>query len=196
MAWLREGRPPSARCRAEEAVVGLVADARLSAEGLGVAAGRRCQAADGVDALDARDAAEDARLAGRRRAEQQPRNRVGRRRIGARADLVRGAASFGSEATAVLYAPRPGQRMGDERFVASDDMLAASDCAIAHYHFHAQRVRNKEYAGPSGGDLQYAARYGRSCLVLTSVGEGVLGVDYYQPNGVVIDLGEIRAGTR
>ncbi|NUQ67746.1 MAG: hypothetical protein HUU18_05645 [Phycisphaerales bacterium] len=109
---------------------------------------------------------------------------------------VRGAASFGSEATAVLYAPRPGQRMGDERFVASDDMLAASDCAIAHYHFHAQRVRNKEYAGPSGGDLQYAARYGRSCLVLTSVGEGVLGVDYYQPNGVVIDLGEIRAGTR
>lgn len=109
---------------------------------------------------------------------------------------VRGAVSFGKEPTAVLYPPRPGQRMGDERFVASDDMIAASDCAIAHYHFHVQRIRNHEYAGPSGGDIEYAARYGRSCLVLTSVEEGVLGVDYYQPNGVVVDLGEVRAGTR
>lgn len=93
---------------------------------------------------------------------------------------------------AVLYPPRPGERRGDTRFVASDDMIAASDRALAHYHFHAQRVFNSAYAGPSGEDLRYAARYGRSCVVLTSVAEGVLNVDYYQPDGTVLDLGDIQ----
>jgi hypothetical protein len=96
------------------------------------------------------------------------------------------------EWVAVLYPPRPGQRQGDQRFVASDDMIAASDLALAHYHLHAQRERNGEYAGPSPGDLAYAARSGRACVVFTSVGSGGrLNVDYYQPNGVVIDLGEV-----
>jgi len=95
---------------------------------------------------------------------------------------------------ATLYPPRPGQRQGDQRFIASDDMVKASDRALAHYHFHAQRVRNSEYAGPSPGDLAYAARSGRACLVLTSIGDGVLGVDYYQPDGVVVDLGSMAVG--
>jgi hypothetical protein len=96
------------------------------------------------------------------------------------------------EWVAVLYPPRPGQRQGDQRFVASDDMIAASDLALAHYHLHAQRERNGEYAGPSPGDLAYAARSGRACVVFTSVGSGGrLNVDYYQPDGAVIDLGEV-----
>jgi len=89
----------------------------------------------------------------------------------------------------VLFPPRPGQRQGDEKFIASDDMVAAGDLALAHYHFHAQSQQNGGYAGPSAGDLVYAARYGRSCLVFTSVGEGRLATDYYQPDGVIIDLG-------
>lgn len=92
---------------------------------------------------------------------------------------------------ALLYPPRPGQRQGDMQFVASDDMVARSDRALAHYHFHAQSVKNGTNAGPSRGDVQYAARSGRSCLVLTTVREGTLDVDYYQPNGVVVDLGTI-----
>jgi hypothetical protein len=96
------------------------------------------------------------------------------------------------EWVAVLYPPRPGQRRGDEQFVASDDMLAASDLALAHYHLHAQRERNGTFAGPSPGDLAYAARYGRSCVVFTGVGPGGrMNVDYYQPDGAVIDLGEV-----
>lgn len=95
---------------------------------------------------------------------------------------------------AIGFAPRPNQRKGDREFVASEDMLVAGATALFHYHFHAQKERNGEYAGPSIGDLAYARTHGRSCLVLTSVGAGVLNVDYYQPNGAILDLGEIRSG--
>lgn len=91
-----------------------------------------------------------------------------------------------------LFPPRPGQRMGDDKFVASDDMLNNSDTALAHYHFHVQREENRGYSGPSSGDLEYADRFGRACLVLTGLSRGVLNVDYYQPGGIVIDLGELR----
>ena len=56
----------------------------------------------------------------------------------------------------------------------------------------AQDPRNAEYAGPSPNDLAYAARYGRNCLVLTSVSVDAVDIDYYQPDSVTLDLGEIR----
>jgi hypothetical protein len=98
----------------------------------------------------------------------------------------------GAGFSVVLYPPRPGMRQGDTQFVASTDMIAQSDHALAHYHLHAQDPRNAEYAGPSPNDLAYAARYGRNCLVLTSVGVDALDIDYYQPDSVTLDLGEIR----
>jgi hypothetical protein len=91
-----------------------------------------------------------------------------------------------------LYIPRPGAREGDEKFIAPADMINQSARSLAHYHFHAQRPRNAEYAGPSRGDLEYGQRHGRTCLVLTSVDEGVMNVDVFTPSGVVIDLGELR----
>ncbi|MBZ0172669.1 MAG: hypothetical protein K8E66_09845, partial [Phycisphaerales bacterium] len=91
----------------------------------------------------------------------------------------------------VLFPPRPRDRVHDERFVASRDMLDYSDRALAHYHLQVQRDKNYKYAGPSGGDFRYARLSGRNCVVFTSVGKDRLGVDYYQPDGVVIDLGEI-----
>ncbi|MGH7241987.1 MAG: hypothetical protein ACREJD_01040 [Phycisphaerales bacterium] len=91
-----------------------------------------------------------------------------------------------------LFPPRPGQRANDTEFVAPEEMLLSSDRAISHFHFHVHRPRNSEVAGPSAGDLGYAARSGRDCLVFTSVGTDELDVDYYQPNGVVVDLGTIE----
>ncbi len=104
------------------------------------------------------------------------------------ADISEAPAQF----SAVLYPPRPAQRAGDTQFIASDDMIAASDRTLAHYHFHAQSMSNRIYAGPSLADILYARRMGRSCLVFTSVKDGALGIDYYQPNGAVIDLGEMK----
>jgi len=91
-----------------------------------------------------------------------------------------------------LYPPRPSERFGDFRFVASDELLSASDTALAHYHLQVQDSTRRAKAGPSRADLLAAARLGRTSVVFTSIGGGVLGVDGYQPDGVVIDLGEIR----
>lgn len=97
----------------------------------------------------------------------------------------------GGEVRAALFPPRPAQRRGDREFIASDEMVAASTFALAHYHFHVQREENREFAGPSPADLAYAERMGRSCLVLTSLRRGVMGADLYMPGGRVIDLGEV-----
>ena len=40
--------------------------------------------------------------------------------------------------------------------------------------------------------MNYAARYGRACLVFTSFDEDTLGVDLYQPDGVILDLGQLK----
>ncbi|MFA6043986.1 MAG: hypothetical protein WC718_03290 [Phycisphaerales bacterium] len=101
------------------------------------------------------------------------------------------AVNAAGEPVVTLYPPRPGQRKGDTQFIASDDMIAQSDTAMAHYHFHVQEPSYAKYAGPSAGDLEYACRSGRSCLVFTSISETSLAVDYYQPDGVDLDLGTI-----
>lgn len=93
---------------------------------------------------------------------------------------------------AVLFPPRPRDRVGDGQFIASRDMIEYSDRALAHYHLQVQREKNYKFAGPSSGDLRYAALSGRSCVVFTSLSRDTLGVDYYQPDGATIDLGEIR----
>ncbi len=100
-------------------------------------------------------------------------------------------AAWGEGFAAQSFPPRPAQRMGDNRFVASAELLAGGRTALLDYHFHARLADEKEYAGPSGGDKEYARVLGRSCLVFTSIRKGLLGVDYYQPNGATVDLGEI-----
>jgi hypothetical protein len=89
----------------------------------------------------------------------------------------------------VLFRPRARDRTGDDRFVASGDMIRFSDRALAHYHLQVQKPRMSRLAGPSDGDLLYAADSGRNCLVFTSVASDQLNVDIYMPHGVIIDLG-------
>lgn len=91
-----------------------------------------------------------------------------------------------------LYPPRPRSRLGDRQFIASEDMIVESTFSMAHYHFHVQQDRNVRYAGPSQGDQVYATEHGRNCVILTSIREGVLGIDVVMPNDVTIDLGELR----
>ncbi len=94
---------------------------------------------------------------------------------------------------AVLFRPRARDRVSDERFVASSDMIRFSDLALAHYHLQVQRKRLSGQAGPSDGDLLYAAESGRTCLVFTSVASDTLNVDLYTPDGVILDLGLVTA---
>lgn len=90
------------------------------------------------------------------------------------------------------YVPRASQRYGDRQFVAPADMIEENPQSIFHYHFHVQRARNSDYAGPSEEDMDYARRFGRSCIVFTSISEDTLGADLYFGSGAVIDLGEVN----
>jgi hypothetical protein len=92
---------------------------------------------------------------------------------------------------ATLYPPRPVQRIADNRFIASDEMIARGSRSLAFYHYHVQRASNAAYAGPGDGDLEFAASQGRACLVFTSIDRDTLNADYYHRGGVIVDLGTI-----
>jgi hypothetical protein len=94
------------------------------------------------------------------------------------------------------FVPRGTAAPDDRRFTAPREMIDYSSAALAHFHFHVSDWRNRDYAGPSPGDLDYAARFGRACLVLSGLSRGVLDADVYFPDGVVVDLGEVRASGR
>lgn len=91
---------------------------------------------------------------------------------------------------AILYPPL--QRSHDQKYYAPGSMVDAGHRAPFHYHFHVQEVRNTEFAGPGGGDLEYANSMAINGLVFTSVGEGKLNADFYTEGRIVIDLGTLE----
>ncbi len=91
-----------------------------------------------------------------------------------------------------LYRPRATQRKDDRTFIAPAPMFQESARSTAHYHFHANEVRNWKYAGPGTQDMGYARTHGRACIVFTSIDEDTLNADYFDDNGVIIDLGMVR----
>lgn len=92
---------------------------------------------------------------------------------------------------AQMYPPRPQHRKGDDRFVASSDMIEQSVRALAMYHFHVMRVRNSRYAGPSVEDFAQARAQGRLGVVITSINSDELNVDVYTDAPASVDLGAL-----
>lgn len=88
---------------------------------------------------------------------------------------------------AVLYPPI--HRSHDRKFYAPDAMVADGYEAPFHYHFHVQEQRNREYAGPGQGDMQYANSMSVAAVVFTYIKPDRLNADFYTQNKVVIDLG-------
>jgi len=86
---------------------------------------------------------------------------------------------------------KPKVRHHDRRFNASQEMFDAAYTALFHFHFHAQKLRNGDHAGPGAGDKNYANNTRANCLVFTFVDEDTLNVDFYRHGGIVIDLGTI-----
>ncbi len=76
--------------------------------------------------------------------------------------------------------------------MAPQAMFDAGYTALFHFHYHVQRERNGDYAGPGFGDRNYADNTRANCLVLTSVGAGRINVDFYRHGGVVVDLGVVE----
>jgi len=70
-------------------------------------------------------------------------------------------------------------------------MFDAAYTSLFHFHFHAQKHRNGDHAGPGLGDKNYADNTRANCLVLTFVNSKTMNVDYYRHGHVVVDLGTI-----
>ncbi|MBI68922.1 MAG: hypothetical protein CMJ38_02680 [Phycisphaerae bacterium] len=83
----------------------------------------------------------------------------------------------------------PKIRHHDRRFNASQQMFDAGYTALFHFHYHAQKYRNGDHAGPGLGDKNYADSTRANCVVITFVNEDEVNVDYYRHGGIVVDLG-------
>jgi hypothetical protein len=94
---------------------------------------------------------------------------------------------------AILYPPL--QRSHDKKFYAPASMVERGYLAPFHYHFHVQQVNNAEFAGPGGGDVEYANAMAINGLVFTSVGADRLNADFYTEGRVVVDLGTLERPT-
>ena len=85
----------------------------------------------------------------------------------------------------------PRIRTHDRQFNAPQAMLDAAYDSLFHFHLHAQRYHNEDFAGPGYGDSNYADNLRANCLVFTFVHEKALNVDFYRHGRVVVDLGVI-----
>jgi len=86
---------------------------------------------------------------------------------------------------------KPEMRRHDLKYYAPPALVESLYTGAAHYHFHAQKERNADYAGPGRGDQEFAKKLNFNCLVFTYVDANKMNVDFYQPDGAVIDLGTI-----
>ncbi len=97
------------------------------------------------------------------------------------------------EAGRVVAVPFPPVlRVHDQKFYSSDALIHRMYTGLAHYHFHAQTHGGADYAGPGPGDLGFADHLRPSAVVFTFLGPKMLGVDYYQAGGLIVDLGTIK----
>lgn len=83
----------------------------------------------------------------------------------------------------------PKIRHHNRRFNASQEMFDSAYSALFHFHFHAQKIRNGDHAGPGLGDKNYANSTRANCLVFTFISQNEMNVDFYRHGGVVVDLG-------
>ena len=103
-----------------------------------------------------------------------------------------GIISLDQKARPEILEFRPRIRQGDNKFNASQKMFTAGYTGLFHFHFHAAKMWNEAYAGPSDEDLEYATANGVRALVFTPINRDTVNVDYYQPNGMTVDLGQIE----
>ena len=82
-------------------------------------------------------------------------------------------------------------REHDRKYLSPQRLIESLYTGAAHYHFHAQEFHNSDYAGPGRGDQDFANHLRFNCLVFTFIDHDRLNADYYQHDGVVIDLGTL-----
>ena len=100
-----------------------------------------------------------------------------------------GILDVNDDAATTLIPMPPHRAYNDTRYRASSKMVERGYTAPFHFHLHVQEEKNRQYAGPGSGDLNYAQLMQINGLVFTSINADTLNVDYYQPGHISVDLG-------
>ena len=103
-----------------------------------------------------------------------------------------GVMALDREGRFVLIECEPRTRQGDNQYLPPQEAFDQGYVGLFHYHNHAQKYQNREYAGPHLGDFAYANNTRANCLVFTFLSSRELNVDFYRHGKVVVDLGVIK----
>ena len=86
----------------------------------------------------------------------------------------------------------PRRRIGDHRYLPPVRLHAEASLSLAHYHLHAQRLRNGFLAGPGPGDFDWIESQQLIGLTLCRIDRHRLNVDWYRAGNLQIDLGTLQ----
>ena len=93
------------------------------------------------------------------------------------------------QAEAKLYRPVVEGAGDDMRYKPSQHLEAEARDALCWFHAHFDRIRNVGRAGPDEQDVREAKENGFYGMVLTSLDENTFAAHYYNPDGIVVSLG-------
>ena len=86
----------------------------------------------------------------------------------------------------------PRTKSGDLRFESPQALFDALYTGLFHYHNHAQKYDNGDYAGPHMGDFAFADSARANGVVFTFISVDSVDVDFYRHGRFVVDLGVVR----
>lgn len=86
----------------------------------------------------------------------------------------------------------PRSKASDVRFESPQELFDALYVGLFHYHNHAQKYDNADYAGPHLGDFAFADSTRCNGLVFTFLKADEIGVDFYRHGRFVVDLGAVE----
>jgi len=107
----------------------------------------------------------------------------------ARHDSEIGGLSWLNLSDVIFQEYEPAQCRGDNQFIESPAMIQDAAFCLSRWHCHTDQWRGKELAGPGIDDIRYAAYHNCPVVIFTQVTKNVFNVDYLNPEGTVIDLG-------
>jgi len=103
-----------------------------------------------------------------------------------------GVVALDSEGKGELLEFPPRMKAGDLRFESPQALFDALYTGLFHFHNHAQKYENGDYAGPHMGDFAFADSTRCNGVVFTFLSVDEIDVDFYRHGRFVVDLGVVR----
>ncbi len=124
-------------------------------------------------------------------AQPEPVRQLRRYVVADRADTASeyGGLCFLEEGTVTFQKFASQRQGGDNQYFWSGEMLQQRVLSLAVWHCHTNTNAETQPAGPGLDDIRHAAWHDYPGLVLSLLRDDGLNIDYYTPDGVVVDLG-------